>query len=370
MRLSDTPKICQNNPQRDVSPLRKPPGQHAGSPVFSAAPHRDQVTFGSLFREGAPVPYQQSRNSSTHSVSGDNPVSGDNCQICSVKHLLRYYQIGPDTVERIMEQGLKPYLLEMIPDPLNPNMSMKRGLTLIDDDHDDDRYDIDSDKLRDFLSTKLGFEFEDIKLGAGNGYLSRSDEGKRQFLAQCNGVVTSGKPLLISLGEGAPHPLGGRAEGHAIFACPASDVPERWHIVDSWNPNSSNAHTIKSISGERLGNYLFDNLIEKNIFIHKVKKGPDPEKLAPFREGSSQPISPSGGRERAASGSVADPAGVKPVQTVKSDTSTPSNSTAQPSGEKDQKPWYKRWWSSIQSTWRGFVDWLKSWLPGKKGKTE
>lgn len=321
--------------------------QGAENSWFKGVPVKDMITFGQRFKAGDAVPYRQ--QGTVHTVTLDDPVSRNNCQICSVKHLLHSYQISPDTIDRIMEQGLKPYLLEDVAVPHNPGLTMKRGLF----ESEPGQYDIRPEVLRDFLTQKLGFRFEELVLGQHNN--PDNNEEERRFWEQCASIRASTKPLLIGLGHGAPNPLGGFALGHAIFAAPVNGK-DIWHFVDSEQA------TIGAKSGDALDNYIVENAKTHPILIHKVLEGPKADQLAPFQSPSDQQ-----GQQSQETGKVTSASSVTGASKIGSpDAKSQKDAPTEP--ENKQK-WYQGWGTWLKARWQSLVAWIKSWFPGKKTET-
>lgn len=342
MRLVDHHPLYQ--PKSLGLPRESVPGtQSAGSSI----PVQDKLTFGQRFKAGDAVPYRQ--QGTVHTVTLDNPVSRNNCQICSVKHLLHYYQVSPDTIDRIMEQGLKPYLLEDVAVPNNSGLTMKRGLF----ESEPGQYDIRPEVLREFLTQKLGFRFEELVLGQHNN--PNNIEEERKFWEQCASIRASTKPLLIGLGHGAPNPMGGFALGHAIFASPVNGK-DIWHFVDSEQA------TIGAKTGDELDDYIVENAKTHPILIHKVLEGPKADKLAQFQVSSN----PQGHQLQGAGKSKPSSPVTASSEAGQSDSKSQKDSPTQP---ENKRKWYQGWGTWLKAQWQGLVAWIKSWFPGKKTET-
>lgn len=357
---------------------RLQPSANGSSSSFGSVQSRriqDQVHFGNGQTEAGPVRYQQHGPSW---VLEKYPVTGNNCQICSVKNMLRHFGLQPAAIEDIMDKGLKPFLLEEIPVPNNPGLKHKRGLFIDDPDYPE-RYEINPEALREFLTGKLGMRLDQgLTLGLQNN--NRDEETQRQFLDQCVEICGATSPLLIGLGSNVPNPNGtrtGQKYGHAIFAYPVPGA-DTWHIVDSEKDQ------ISILSRDAFENYILNSAYQHQVQLFRVLEGPKPEKIAQFSRPEASPETT--GSVKTPSESVEEPKPLEesseapeiasPIETPSETAKTPKPSSAQETEAKPEqsKPgwtqrlgqWFKDQWNSLTQSLKRFGNWIKSWFSSNK----
>lgn len=282
---------------------------------------KNQLRFGSKSEESESsirVPFHQTGDSR---ITRQNPVSGNNCQICAIKNMLSYYGCQPNVIENFMGKSVKPALLA------NP-----AGIVPIDGVDE-----LNNAVLREIVSEQSEIKIgRPLQLGVHNGLINCPDakEATTDFLNQCAAIGDSPDPLLINIAPNVAGAVGRKASeanGHAFFAYPSRNGSGNWHIVDSLEVN------IRKLTRQAFDDYIFKNT-HCTVQIYPVVKGPNPQKMSAFEPLNHQSLAPD----------------IKPESKSKSGLPLQSKSKW-----TQIKQWVKLKWNSLTRGLKKLCEWVK-----------
>lgn len=213
--------------------------------------------------EGAPViqptPPQimrfiQNKAAST-AVTAANPISDNNCVVCSVKNLMAYLgsdQVNTNHMMTLLGETIKPG--EVIPPGTpSPHFPMP-GSTNVE---------LNPQFFRHYIETNLGMRFTPYT---------------RHALADINDAIDRRRPIWVFADQADGHTLavsanaedGGKhylSQGHAYMVVPITGTTDKWAILDSWAGETElTTANLKRNLNTMTSNASVYNVVENNPF--------------------------------------------------------------------------------------------------------
>lgn len=335
---------------RPINSLPKPhssPSRLTNPPVKSVLKQpAPQVRFGMAF-------WQDKGQSQEGSLK--NPISPNNCVICSIKNLLSDYGYDETKINELIHKHLLAdyHAREQLSreNPNNPHADIFEKIVFPDERN---IYSVNTFALKKILSEGLGMSVREYTIP--------------QHQAKIVDAILNRKPLLVfqTPDDQWPdqHTLAGpdvKLEvGHAYLVWPQKDS-QKWAVQDPWN-------------GERIisTETLLDNLELmkwENTVYNVIEKAPKPEIINGILDSdpsdtganphkSTSPQQSAALRQEPAEASTS---ASKPAQAA------PEKPTSKPgSGFQKFRQWLRTRWNGIKQFWQTLVQRIKSWFSGKK----
>jgi len=293
----------------------------------------DQVQFGAAEIE---MPFVQNRAMPTAGTL-TQPVSPNNCLVCSAKNLLAFYGYPKLTINNIVQDSL----LQEIRNPQyftqdSPYYQRESSKAV----------ELNNDFVRSFMTSAswgLHMDIEPLRINdldkLKKAVHDRKPiwvfaEGDAQTLAANAQTTTGGTHQLIG--------------GHAYVVVPDKNKPDNWLIMDSWAGKTSVSSQQLLQNLEALKASGQSGQSQYNI----VHRGPDQDLMAIY-EGPIKKPKPAG-------------------PSVSTKTSSPKNKTTRPASKPSpakqpnlwQKTarWFHRQWQQFTSAFKRLKNWIKSWF--------
>ncbi len=284
----------------------------------------DSVRFGLQRREPA---LQYSQNLAAPSTgTAENPVSANNCQICSVKNLLHYFGASSTQIENLIHHTLPAEMRENLPAREMPYFTADSGET-----------EVNPAYLREFLNERVF---------AAQGQSESVQAIQPHDQRKLEQALDDGKPLWVWAREGGKtlggHPLRNEKnyrEGHAYVVLPkAAPTEPRWVIVDS-------VYGAKTVTKAAL---LKAMRAHPQALYNVIHHAPDAEKMKLYEDTPPQvsTTEPS----HATSGTSAS-------QSVKK-----ASAPKKPSLWQRFKWWNQAKWEGFKAFWKKLAQTVKGWF--------
>jgi hypothetical protein len=292
------------------------------------------------------------RQDKTQGTAGDikNPISPNNCVVCSVKNLLSQYGCGPRQINHLIHHHLfeeyRARAQRNFENRNNPNYQYEQ----LTSPEELGQHNLNPTFLTSVLSKGLEMDVDSYHI----------HENKAAIV----NAILRRTPILVFASERDPHTLAGKPlqEGHAYLVWPSQNKDsQEWVIQDSWNDE-------QPISTKELLKNL-DRMHAPSSVYNVINGWPNPEIIngildaGPIEAGAS--AQPSTHPQQSATlrqePAEASTSASKPAQAA------PEKPTSKPgSGFQKFRQWLKTRWDGIKQFWQTLTQRIKNWFSGKK----